>query len=145
MGTNIFYCCIINFIQKVFCCFKLGLPNPTLNSTTYCYILSFIHYIKHRVQTCEGYFPNSLWPISSLGFIWDLYVLGLKTKFFLGKTTYCIFPWTRNSQCQNSADSLAENTPNASKKFSPKCLPMPESLFFLKKNTLWVSVVRDIK
>ena len=31
------------------------------------------------------------------------------------------------------ADSLAENSLNASKKFSPKCLPKPKSLKFLKK------------
>ena len=31
------------------------------------------------------------------------------------------------------ADSLAENIPNASKNFSPKCLPKPKSSRFLKK------------
>ena len=31
------------------------------------------------------------------------------------------------------ADSPAENTPNASKNFSPKCLPKPKSSGFLKK------------
>ena len=31
------------------------------------------------------------------------------------------------------ADSLDENTPNASKHFSPKCLPKPKSFGFLKK------------
>ena len=78
--------------------------------------------------------------------IWDLFgiwdLLGLKTKFFVGKTTNYIFPWKRDSQCQNSADSLAENTPNASKNFSPICLPKPKSFGFLKKSSLWVSVVR---
>ena len=34
----------------------------------------------------EGYFPNSLRLISYLGFIWDSYVLGLKTKVFVEKT-----------------------------------------------------------
>ena len=34
------------------------------------------------------------------------------------------------------AYSPAENTPNASKNISPKCLPKP-------KSSLWVSVVRD--
>ena len=42
------------------------------------------------------------------------------------------------------ADSLAENTPNASKHFSPKCLPKPKSSQFLKKGSLWVSVVRGV-
>ena len=32
------------------------------------------------------------------------------------------------------ADSLDENTPNASKHFSPKCLPKPKSFGFLKKS-----------
>ena len=41
------------------------------------------------------------------------------------------------------ADNPAENTSNASKYFSPKCLPKPKSLRFLKKSSLWVSVVRD--
>ena len=41
------------------------------------------------------------------------------------------------------ADKLAENTPNAPKCFGPICLPKPKSLGFLKKNSLWVSVVRD--
>ena len=44
------------------------------------------------------------------------------------------------------ADSLAENTPNASKHFSPKCLPKPKSWNFLKKAlSLWVTIVRGFK
>ena len=43
------------------------------------------------------------------------------------------------------ADSLAENTPNALKNFSAKCLPKPKSLGFKKKSSLWVSVVRVCK
>ena len=35
-----------------------------------------------------------------------------------------------------------QNTPNASKNFSPKCLPKPKSSNFLKESSLWVSVVR---
>ena len=42
------------------------------------------------------------------------------------------------------ADSPAENTLNASKNFSPKCLPKPKSSKFLKKNSLWVSVVSAV-
>ena len=44
----------------------------------------------HRGGVKHHYFPNSLWP---------------ETK------TKSIFLWTRDSQCQNSADSLAKNTP----------------------------------
>ena len=51
-------------------------------------------------------------------------------------------PYFLDSLCQNSADSLAENTPNASKDFSPICQPKPESFEFLKKSSVWVSVVR---
>ena len=36
----------------------------------------------HQRRTCEGYFQNSSKPISYLGDIWELYVLGLKTKVF---------------------------------------------------------------
>ena len=35
-------------------------------------------------------------------------------SFFVGKRTSYISPWTRDSQCQISAHSLARNTPNAS-------------------------------
>ena len=38
------------------------------------------------------------------------------------------------SQFLNSADSLAQNTPNASKCFNPICQPKPKTLRFLKKN-----------
>jgi hypothetical protein len=31
------------------------------------------------------------------------------------------------------ADSKAKNTPNASEKFSPNCLPKPKRMAFLKK------------
>ena len=40
---------------------------------------------EHRRRTCEGYFAISLWAISYLGVIWELYVLGLKTKVFCRK------------------------------------------------------------
>ena len=63
-------------------------------------------------------------------------------KFFVGKRTSYIFQWKRDSQCQISANSLAENTPNTSNNFSPICLPVPESFEFLKKSSLWMSVVR---
>jgi hypothetical protein len=53
--------------------------------------------------------------------------------------------WIMEGQVTHStkmgADSLAENTPNALKNFSPKCPPKPKSLKFRKK-ALWVSVVR---
>jgi hypothetical protein len=64
-----------------------------------------------------------------------IYVLDLKTKFFCRKKNH---PWTRDSQCQNRANSLAEKTPNASKNFSPICLPKPKSFEFLKKSSLGV-------
>ena len=66
--------------------------------------------------------------------IWDIYVLGLKTKntkFFVGKTTKSNFPWTMDSQCQKSADSYAENTPNAPKFISQVCLPKHKSLRYV--------------
>ena len=89
-------------------------------------------YAVHRQRTCEGYFANSLRPISYLGVIWELYVLGLKT-------IKCSKAWTRDSQCCCSA----ENTPNPPKIFGPICLPKPKSWGFSKESSLWVFVVRD--
>ena len=58
-----------------------------------------------------------------------------KTKgFFLGKRTSYIFLWTRDSQCQNSANSLAENTPNKClKKFQPNLSAQAHKLKFFEK------------
>ena len=78
---------------------------------------TFFQLYNHWRQKCEGSSPNSLWPISYFGSIWELHFLDLKTKVFVGIRTSYIFPWTRDSQCQNSANSLAESTPNASKIF----------------------------
>ena len=61
--------------------------------------------------------------------------------FHFGSITSYTFPWTRNSQCQKSANSLAENTQNAPQNFSPICLPKPKSFKFLKKSSVWVSIV----
>ena len=44
---------------------------------------------KHRQRTCDGYFPNSLQKISYLRYVWDICV-----RFFVGKTSKSIFPWT---------------------------------------------------
>ena len=85
----------------------------------------------------KGSSPNCLRPISYIGSIWELYVLHLKTKVFCGKRTSHIFPWKRDSQWQNRANSLA------SKNFSPFGLPKPKSFKFLKKSSLWVCVVRE--
>ena len=68
----------------------------------------------HRQRICDGNLPNSLQPMSYLGFIWDLYVLGWKSKiFFVKNPTKYSKPWTRDSQCQDGYCSLAENTQNA--------------------------------
>ena len=68
-----------------------------------------------------------------------IHILDLTTKVFCSKNQLH-FSWMRDSQCQSNANSLAENTPNASKKFSPICLPKSNS--FEKKSSLLVSVVR---
>ena len=39
----------------------------------------------------------------------------------------------RTHSTKMGADSPAKNTPNASKNFSPKCLPKPKNSRFLKK------------
>ena len=42
-----------------------------------------------------------------------------KPMFFVGKRSSYTFPWTRDSQSQNSANSLAGNSQNAPPKFQP--------------------------
>ena len=96
----------------------------------------------HLRRKCEGSSQNSLRSISYFGSIWELHVLDLKIKVFGRKKPIYIFPWTRDSQCQNSANSLAGNTQNAPQNFSPICLPKPKSFEFLKKSSLWMSIVR---
>ena len=41
------------------------------------------------------------------------------------------------------ADKSAKNTQNAPKFIYPICLPKPKILWFSKKSSLWVSVVRE--
>ena len=45
--------------------------------------------LNHRQRTCDGYFPNSIWPISYLGY---MCVLGLNTKAFCRKNIKSMFP-----------------------------------------------------
>ena len=81
--------------------------------------------VKYRRLKFEG--PKFF--TANIRAIWELYVLDLKTKFFLGKKPRYIFQW---KQCRNSAYSLTGNTPNASKNVSPICLLKPKSFGFLK-------------
>ena len=69
--------------------------------------------------------------------LFGIYVLGPKTKVFCRKINQI-----HVSMSQNSADSSAKNTPNAPKFISPICLPKPKNFDFLKKSSLWMSVVR---
>ena len=68
---------------------------------------------NHRLRTHDGYFPNSLRPISYLGYIW---VSSEKQRFKVVKTTEVTVP-------KKGADSLAENTP---KFIRPICIIGPE-------------------
>ena len=63
-------------------------------------------HFKHRRRICDGYFPNSLQPISYLRNICDLYVFRPDKKFRKNNQ----ISWTRDSQCQNSADRSAKIT-----------------------------------
>ena len=74
-----------------------------------------------------------------LGFIWDLYVLGLKSKVFFVKNNNQIFK-TLDKRLTVRRCSLAENTQNAPTFFGPICLPVWD---FWKKSSRWVSV-RDL-
>ena len=49
----------------------------------------------HRRQKYGGSFPNSLWPISYFGSIWELYVLDLKTNIFCRKKIQLHFPMNK--------------------------------------------------
>ena len=60
-------------------------------------------------------------------------------SFFCKKINQIHFSMTKGvSQCRNSADSLAENTSNASKHFCPICMLKPKSFRVLKKSSLGV-------
>ena len=76
-----------------------------------------LHRYYHRLRIFDGYFLNSLRPISYLGYIW----LGLKTKVFFvekkqvndrnhGKGTH---------SAKLRADKSAEDTPNTPKFICP--------------------------
>ena len=74
--------------------------------------------------------------------IWDIFGICVRPEkqFFVGKTTKYIFPGT---QCQNSDDSLAKNTPNAPNFISSICLPKPKNgISQVEKNLHRASVVR---
>ena len=100
--------------------------------------LTFDFLLKFASAYCDGSVKALSQILYGQYHILELYVLDLITKVFCRKKTRYIFSWTRDSQCQNSAYSLAKITPNASKHFSPICLPKPKSLGSLKKNSLCV-------
>ena len=59
--------------------------------------------------------------------IWDLYVLGLKTKGFLWeKQPDTLSHGQGTHSAKKSADSLSENTPNASKHSAQFVCPSPK-------------------
>ena len=75
---------ILRYGRNIFC-----LPHRPKFSDFFDLCLHWVSVVRdvsyHRRRTCEGFLPNSLRPMSYLGFIWDLYVLGLKSKFFVKK------------------------------------------------------------
>ena len=83
-------------------------------------------HFKHRLRMCDRYFPNSLRPISYLRNICDLYMFRPDKKFRKNNQ----ISWTRDSQCQNSADRSAKNTPNAQKFISLICLRKNKSVVY---------------
>jgi hypothetical protein len=71
--------------------------------------------------------------------------VGYKGLFFVEK-------WLNNEKNEQGthstkmvADNPAENTPNASKRISPKCPPKPISSKFLKKSYLWAKFIYSEK
>ena len=68
--------------QTLFCAtYPQLLKNQFSNSNYYCQIICLYDVVLHRRRTCECYHPNSLKPISYLGVIRELYVLGMKSNF----------------------------------------------------------------
>ena len=65
-----------------------------------------------------------------------------KCLVFFRNNCWIMENWTHSTKM--GADRTAENSPNASKKFSPKCLPKPKSLRF-KKSSVLVSVLIYMK
>ena len=57
-----------------------------------CSIFLFFNEKSHQKRKCERCSPNSLWPISYFGRIWELYVLDIKTKVFCRKENQLLFP-----------------------------------------------------
>ena len=94
----------------------------------------------HRQRTCNGFFSNSLRPISYLGY--TICVRPENKGFFVGKTTKSIFPLTSDSQCQNSSDSLARNTPMPQNLSAQFFCPSPKVWDISEKKLRRASVVR---
>ena len=77
------------------------------------------HLLRHRLRTLDGYFPNSFWPISYLGYI----LVRSENQSFLWKKQ---LNDGNHEQGTHSAkmgadSSSAENTPNTPKFIRPIC------------------------
>ena len=67
---------------------------------------------KHRRRTCDGYFQNSLRPISYLRYVLCRYLsVRLEKQIFLQEKYPNPFFHGPLVPCQNGGDSLAENAP----------------------------------
>ena len=98
-----------------------------------------MHYTsEHKQRSWDVYFEKKITTNIIFG-IYLGYVLGLRTKVFVGKTIKSIFQWIRDIQYQNIADSSTENTPNLSAQF---VCPSPKDLDIIEKRLYWASLVR---
>ena len=88
---------------------------------------------------CDGYFQNSLLPISYLGYIWDLYVLSLKTKVFCRENNQIHFPMDNGPHI---AKIVLIVQPKMPLKMSAQFVyPRPKVWDTIKESLHWASVV----
>ena len=88
------------------------------------------HFFPGHVTTTTSNDDGRVMAISQILYcqyhIWDLYVLGLKTKVFCTKKKTT----KMDKELAVPRCSLAENTPNVPKTVGSICLPKPKSLEF---------------
>ena len=111
----------------------------TLKSKTH-FLSPKSHSQSHQQRTCDSYFPNSLWPISYLGYM--CFKPENLRVFFVEKAIECSKPWRRDSQCQDGCCSSAEKKPKCPKTYWPNLSAQAKSLgYHWKKRLHWAFVV----
>ena len=97
-------------------------------------------YLIHRRRKCEGSSPNSLWPISYFGSIWELHVLDLKTNVFCRKKNQLHFHIDKGL----TALIVWPKIPKMPQNMSAQFVCQAQKFRSFEKSSLWVSVVREL-